>query len=108
MGLIFQIILTVIAWNRGWKWLSLIPLGVMLFLGFMIGLIGGSQGYTPDDMSWTIVLDLIGFVVLIIMASVKPKSARLEETPKPAPVVTETVVEAPVETPSASEEINKI
>jgi len=51
MGFILQIILSIVAWNRGWKWLALIPILVALPLGFLIGYIGGSMGYTPEEMS---------------------------------------------------------
>lgn len=73
MGFILQIILSIVAWNRGWRWLALIPIFVALPLGFLIGFIGGSMGYAPEEMSWAIILDIIVFIILIYMC-VKPKS----------------------------------
>ncbi len=73
MGFILQVILSIVAWNRGWKWLALIPLGAALVIGFLIGYIGGTMGYSPEDMSWAIILDIIVFIVLIYMC-IKPKS----------------------------------
>jgi hypothetical protein len=75
MGLIIEIILTIVAWNRGWRWFALIPLGVGVLLGLIIGLIGGSMGQTADDLSWVIVFDAIVIIALIIMCFTKPKSA---------------------------------
>lgn len=84
MGLIIEIILTIVAALRGWKWKAVIPVGASLLLGFIIGIIGGSMGYTADDMSWVIVFDAIAIIILIIMCIVKPKSMNVDnksETP---------------------------
>lgn len=79
MGLIIQIILSIVAWNRGWKWLALIPVGVALFVGLMIGIIGGSMGYTAEEMSWAVILDIIVFIILIYMCIKAPKSEQATE-----------------------------
>lgn len=84
MGFILQIILSIVAWNRGWKWLALIPILVALPLGFLIGYIGGSMGYTPEEMSWAIVLDIIVFIILIYMCikPYKPNETNTEKLPE--------------------------
>lgn len=58
MLLLAQIILTVIVWKKGW--LSLIPIGVCLLFGLLIGLSGG-------EPSSGIFIDIIAIVALIIM-----------------------------------------
>jgi hypothetical protein len=95
MGLIIEIILTIVAWNRGWKWLALIPLGVGVLLGLIIGLIGGSMGSTAEDLSWVVVFDAIVIIALIIMCFVKPKSAEVTATKSETPI--ENKPEAPAE-----------
>jgi len=81
MGTIFQIILTIIARNRGWRWLSLIPIAVGLVLGFLIGAIGISMGYSIEDLRWSIILDLLLYAVLIYMC-LKPKQNNTEKLPE--------------------------
>jgi hypothetical protein len=66
--LLAQIILTVIVWKKGWKWLSLIPIGVCLLFGLLIGLSGG-------EPSSGIFIDIIAIVALIIMLTKQKISA---------------------------------
>lgn len=76
---IIEIILTIIAWIRGWKWKSLIPVGIVLGIGFIVGLIMGVQGYSAHDIeniSWLPVMELFGFIAMLIMAIVPPKEVR--------------------------------
>jgi uncharacterized membrane protein YfcA len=74
MLLIIEIILTVIAWIRGWKWRSLIPLGLLVFIGFTVGMILGSLGLDPLVFQPAgIFLDLLGVIALFVMCIVKPK-----------------------------------
>jgi hypothetical protein len=80
MGFILQVILSIVAWNRGWRWLALIPMGAALFLGFMIGIIGAGMGYSPEEMSWAIVLDIIVFIILIYMCAKPPQPNQLDQT----------------------------
>jgi uncharacterized membrane protein YfcA len=68
--LIIEIILTVLVWRKGWKWLSLIPLGV----AFLIGLIIGASGASINS---AIIFDVLAIIALIIMLVKSPK-----ETPK--------------------------
>jgi len=72
MFLIIEIALTIWAFNRGWRWLALLPLGLMGGLGFLIGIIIGVSGGTADDAQWVIVLDIIAVIALIWMIA-KPK-----------------------------------
>ena len=41
MLLFLEIILTIVAWNRGWKALALIPAAVIFVMGLMIGVLSG-------------------------------------------------------------------
>ena len=61
MMLIVQIILTIVAWNKGWKAYSLIPVGAAFFVGFVIGASGGEIG--PTAMA----VDALSILALIIM-----------------------------------------
>lgn len=74
IGILLQIIFTILVWNRGWRWLSLIPIGAGFIMGMLIGLIGGSMGYTAEDMNWASFLDVLIYIALIVMLCVKPKS----------------------------------
>jgi Na+/phosphate symporter len=71
MLLIVEIILTIVAWRRGWMWYSLIPVGIGVTLGFLIGVSAASSGSTIDAASpGFIIIDLIICVALGIMAGV--------------------------------------
>ncbi len=71
--LILEIILTIVAWGRGWKWLALLPLG----MAFGIGLIAGANGVTDlDSLIW---IDVVAIVALIAMIIAKKKPVK-EET----------------------------
>lgn len=63
-----DIALVIWAWNRGWKAMALIPLGILMVISFFIGFFGGEDILTP-----IIVLELIHWVVLITMIAVGRK-----------------------------------
>lgn len=77
MLLIAEIILTIFAWRKGWKWLALLPVGICLLIGFFIGFTGGSL-----EGGMTIVPDLIATGILIWMVVKGPKSNETEEATK--------------------------
>jgi len=86
MGLIIEIVLTILAWNRGWKWLALLPVGIALAIGFCMGLgIGASGGSVSDVQGIAVVFDIIAIIALIIMC-VKGKKPKEEEPTKVEPV----------------------
>ena len=64
---ILEIILTVIAWRKGWKWLSIIPLCTAFVIGFLLGL----SNMVPPGAIW---LDVFAVVALVIMVFNKPKA----------------------------------
>lgn len=69
MGLIIQVILTIFAWRNGWRWYSLLPVGIAVVIGLMAGLASGGQG----DISWVVFFDLGSIIALIVMCAKKPK-----------------------------------
>jgi hypothetical protein len=76
MLLILEIWLTIAAWRKGWGALALLPIGAMLLIGFCIGLaVGASGGGTAELMAPALVVELLGILTLIVMASVAPKQA---------------------------------
>ena len=75
--LIIEIILTIVAWGRGWKWLAILPLG----LAFGVGLIAGASGATMNDLESLIWVDILAIIALVVMSIVK-KPGTQTETPK--------------------------
>lgn len=70
MILILEIILTIVAWKRGWKWLSLLPIGIGLLIGFLIGM--GMANSSGSEISTVgLILDLIIVAILAVMCIVK-------------------------------------
>lgn len=70
MLLIAEIILTIIAWQKGWRWLALIPIGIAVVIGLIVGASTGST-----DVGAYIIFDILAVIALIIMIVVKPKTA---------------------------------
>lgn len=73
--LILEIILTIIAWRKGWKWLSLVPMAMPIIIGFFTGVgIGLSGGSVDEIPGFMIIFDIIAVIALIIMCFKSPKS----------------------------------
>ena len=70
MMLILEIILTILVWNKGWRWKSLIPVGTVVLLGFFYGFfIGLSEGTISP---FIILFDVVAVIILAVMYFVKP------------------------------------
>jgi len=79
MLLIVEIILTIFAWRKGWKWMSLIPIGLAILIGGLIGvIIGASGGNTELIRVFGFIIDIIIVIVLIIMTMNEPKSIKTQ------------------------------
>lgn len=68
MLLIAEIILTIFVWNKGWKWMSLMPIGVAILVGVMLGLSGSTE------IGSFIIFDFLAIIALVIML-IKPKKS---------------------------------
>ena len=69
--LIIEIILTVFVWKKGWRWMSLIPVGI----AFLIGIMMGVSGTLVDTSSVGIVfIDVLAIIALILMLVYPPKT----------------------------------
>jgi hypothetical protein len=79
--IIVEILLTIWAWNRGWKWYSLLPLGIAVFIGLIAGFSIGTSGGSTNDVGWVVVFDVLATIALIIMISIRKKPID-EEKPK--------------------------
>jgi len=70
MLLVLEIILTVIAWRRGWKWRALlapaIMLGVVFVAGFVSRAIGGPE-QMPTVVEVLIDVALIGTLIIMVI-----------------------------------------
>ncbi len=81
MLFILEIIFTVAAWRKGWRWRALLPLCLPVFvgliLGFSVGISGGSsadlQDLINDIQGFAIFLDLVCLSALITMSARAPK-----------------------------------
>lgn len=67
-----QIILTIVVWFRGWKWLALLPMAGAFVIGLFIGMSGGTD-FTYAQKSAALIADGLAVLALIIMCFVKPK-----------------------------------
>ncbi|MFQ5964354.1 MAG: hypothetical protein ACE5KZ_08730 [Candidatus Scalinduaceae bacterium] len=78
MLLIAEIVLTVIAWNRGWKWFSLMPLGVGAGFAFFVGIVIGAGGGTIENTGVFVILDFIVIITQIVLISM-PRVVNIPE-----------------------------
>jgi hypothetical protein len=78
MMLLIEIVLTIFAWKNGWRWYSLIPVGLGGLLAFTAGFAIGASGGSVDNMGWVAIFDVAAIIALIVMVSKKPKSVTNE------------------------------
>lgn len=78
--LIIEIILTIVAWRKGWNWLALIPTGVAFCIGLLLGATA-SQG-NVDVMS-VIIWDILAIVALVVMVAVNPPGKKINPPTTP-------------------------
>jgi hypothetical protein len=72
MLFIAEIILTIFAWRNGWKWLALLPIGILFLIGMVLGFgIAAGGGSIENISAGVIFFDIIAIIVLIIMVSKK-------------------------------------
>jgi len=84
MLLILEIILTVKAWKNGWKALALLPLGLALGVGFVIGAaMAVSGGSMEDYWGFCLLGDLAAIAVLGCMCRRASRRSPVESSPRP-------------------------
>ncbi|MFC1935949.1 hypothetical protein ACFLX9_04275, partial [Chloroflexota bacterium] len=71
-----EIALTIFVWRRGWRWWSLLPIGLVLLVGFVIGVLLAASRADNEIIeiieifeSASILLDLAGVIPLVVMAT---------------------------------------
>jgi len=84
--LIIQIVMTAVAWKKGWGPKALLPMVIGLGLAFIIGFTAGLSGGSPRDIAAPLVLVDLGMLIsLIVMVSRKPAtSGSVKEVVQPA------------------------
>ena len=79
MILVAQLVLTVQAWRKGWKGWALLPMGVALLLGLLLGVV-------TDDVERLVIPGLIGDLLslgaLIALSGRGPQSAPAPTQPQ--------------------------
>ena len=75
MLLIAQIILVIFVWKKGWNWKSLIPIGLSVLFGIILGIMVGTGSTTMSDIQpITITGDVLATIALLIMLVNPPKN----------------------------------
>ena len=81
MILILEIILTISAWRKGWKGWALLPMGICLSVGFLIGMAVGASGGTMEDvLPLCVFIELAALISLIVMVAKAPKHIEKVQT----------------------------
>jgi purine-cytosine permease-like protein len=77
-----EIVLTVVAWRKGWGKRALLPAAFSLAVGIVVGIALVSAGHTspPDGVKvFGFIVDLLMVIVLLVMI------AKAKNLPPPAP-----------------------
>lgn len=63
--------LIIMAWRRGWKWLALLPLGILFGLAILAGIIiGATGGELPNDTAGLqIGIDIVFIITMLVMVA---------------------------------------
>jgi len=81
MLLVAEIILTIFAWKKGWRWWALVPVALALLIGLFMGMGVGACGGDVDSVRGiSIVLDVLAIIALIVMVTKGPKTNEVKET----------------------------
>jgi len=81
MLLILEILLTIFAWRKGWKWFALLPLGIGVVISFLIGIIVGASGGSVDTAKGIgLVFDILVIIILVVMNIKKPDETKSDVT----------------------------
>ena len=74
MLFIAEIILTVVAWRKGWRWQALMPLGIGLVIGFsFIPITEAVAGFLLGELLMGVVIELAVILALASMVRHGPK-----------------------------------
>lgn len=85
MLLIIEIFLTVAAWRNGWRALALLPLGVTVLFGFLLGAaVQASGGSIQAAYPVAFLADLINLGVLIGLSTRAPRRIQIRDMAAPA------------------------
>jgi uncharacterized integral membrane protein len=75
---VLEIILTISAWKRGWRWRALLPLALGCVAAFLVGAAAGANGGSVEDvLPIAVLLELAVVGSLIAMVARSPRTARL-------------------------------
>ncbi len=78
MLLILEIILTVTAWKKGWRWWALLPVAIAFGSAFLTGFVIGASGNTIENPLVFIIFDLLLIITQIVLTAV-PRRVRIPE-----------------------------
>ena len=80
MLLIVELILTGLAFSKGWRWQALMPLGSGLVAGFSLGrIMGPVAGSSLGTLLIGLLIDIAVIVVLVGMVVGRPKPSRPQD-----------------------------
>jgi len=75
---VLEIILTISAWKRGWRWRALLPLAVGCAAAFLVGAaVGAGGGSVEDALPIAVLLELgvVGSLITLVARAPRPVRA---------------------------------
>ena len=77
---IIEVLLTIKAWHKGWRGYALLPLGILIPAGFLLGaVIGASGGGVEQALPAGILLEVACIGILLRLAAKGPHKAPAPE-----------------------------
>ena len=73
MLMFLEIILTISAWKKGWRWKALIPVAIALGFAFFSGVIIASSGGTVVNQGAFVVVDIMLVITQTILTAKAPR-----------------------------------
>lgn len=77
MLFVIEIILIIFAWRAGWKFKSLIPLGVCFLLGGILGITQTNQ-WLINNSIYLAFIDVFGCIIPEIIMICKPPKTKIQ------------------------------
>lgn len=77
--MILEILLTITAWKRGWRWWALLPVAIVFGTAFLAGVVIGASGSKIENPDIFVIFDLLLIITQAVLTIV-PKRAKIPKT----------------------------
>lgn len=80
MLMVLEIILTILAWRKGWRWKALIPVAIAAGIAFFGGVAIATSGGTAVNNGIFIIIDILLVITQAVLVSKAPRQEKVLTT----------------------------